>query len=185
MDHPQGDYFVGVDLGKKQDATAIALVKRTLEALRLLGLKVFPLETDYTAIIGYLHVLTSKIQTIHKVLIDQTGVGESFLDEAKKSVPNVEGLVLSLPAKQDVMNHLKMIMQANRLQIPYQLELVNELNVERFELTKTGQVQFSHPGGTHDDRLWAVALAVYATRTTPYPQLKRSHTIWLDRSTPS
>jgi len=44
------------------------------------------------------------------------------------------------------------------------VNLTSELNVERFELTKTGQVQFSHPEGTHDDILWAVALAVYATR---------------------
>lgn len=153
-----------MDLGKKQDATVIALVKRTLEALRLLGLKIFPLETDYTAIIGYLHVLTSKIRTVHKVLIDQTGVGESFLDEAKKSVPNIDGLILSQPAKQDVMNYLKLMMQEKRLEIPYQLELVNEFNIERFELTKTGQIQFSHPAGSHDDRLWAVALAVYASR---------------------
>jgi len=145
-------------------------VKRTLEALRLLGLKVFPLETDYTAIIGYLHVLTSKIQTVHKVLIDQTGVGESFLDEAKKSIPNVEGLVLSLPTKQDVMNYLKLMMQDKRLEIPYQLELLNEMNVERFELTKAGQIQFSHPAGSHDDRLWAVALAVYAARLQSTPR---------------
>jgi phage FluMu gp28-like protein len=178
---PQGDYFVGVDLGKKQDPTVIALLKKTLEALRLLGLKVFPLETDYTAIIGYLHVLTSKIQTVHKVLIDQTGVGESFLDEAKKSIPNIDGQILSQPAKQDVMNYLKLTMQQKRLEIPYQLELVNELNVERFELTKTGQIQFSHPAGSHDDRLWAVALAVFATKTTPFPQLKRSHTTWIER----
>lgn len=185
MDQLQGNFFAGVDLGKKQDPTAIALILRTLEALKLLGMKIFPLETDYTAIIGYLHVLTSKIRMVHKVLIDQTGVGESFLDEAKKSVPNVEGLVLTMPVKQDVMNYLKLMMQERRLQIPYQLELVNELNVERFELTKSGQIQFSHPHGTHDDRLWAVALAVYATKTTPFPQLKRSHTTWVDRSRPS
>jgi len=29
---------------------------------------------------------------------------------------------------------------------------------------KSGQYQFSHPSGTHDDSLWALALAVYASR---------------------
>jgi hypothetical protein len=29
---------------------------------------------------------------------------------------------------------------------------------------KIGQTQFSHPPGTHPDRLWAFALAVYAAR---------------------
>jgi len=79
------------------------------------------------------------------------------------------------------MNYLKLMMQGKRILIPYQLEVANELNVERFELTKAGQIQFSHPSGTHDDRFWAFALAVYATKTTPYPQLKRSHTTWIER----
>lgn len=38
------------------------------------------------------------------------------------------------------------------------------MNVERHELTKTGHMQFSHLSGTLDDRLWALALAVYASR---------------------
>ncbi len=59
---------------------------------------------------------------------------------------------------------MKQLMEEGRLHIPYDSELINEMNVERYELTKTGQMQFSHPGGTHDDRLWALALAVYASR---------------------
>src|SRR5206468_10394090 len=38
------------------------------------------------------------------------------------------------------------------------------MSAERFQLSKTGQLQFSHPAGTHDDRLWAFALANYASR---------------------
>jgi hypothetical protein len=60
--------------------------------------------------------------------------------------------------------------------MPYDSELIAELNVERYELTKGGQIQFSHPSGTHDDRLFAVALAVYAARQdAPYPQITRPH----------
>jgi phage FluMu gp28-like protein len=155
---------LGVDLGKKQDNSVIAVIRTDEDAMRLVGLKIFPLGTEYTAIVGYLHVLTEKLRTVQRILIDQTGVGESFLDEAKKSVPNVEGVVLSQLVKQDVLNYLKLLMQQKRVLIPYQLELANELNVERFELTKAGGIQFSHPAGTHDDRLWGVALAVYATK---------------------
>lgn len=161
------DYYVGVDLGKKADHSALAVIRRDEDALRLVAMKVWPLGTEYTGIVSFLGVLAERLRTVHRFLIDQTGVGESFLDEAKKSVANVEGIVLSLPVKQDVMNYLKLMMQEKRLLIPYQLELANELNVERFELTKSGQIQFSHPAGTHDDRLWALALAVYATRTAP------------------
>jgi phage FluMu gp28-like protein len=164
---------VGVDLGKKQDYTWLGVVRQDPDVLRLCALKGFPLGTEYTGVIGYLKILSERLQTVHRFLIDQTGVGEAFLDEAKKSVPNIEGVVLTVPVKQDILGHLKMQMQQKRVLIPYQLELANELNVERFELTKSGQIQFSHPAGTHDDRLWAVALAVYASKSAPTGTLLR------------
>ena len=80
--------------------------------------------------------------------------------------------MFSAPVKQDIMDFLKMMMQQKRFLIPYQLELANELNVERFQLTKAGQIQYSHPDGTHDDRDWAVALAVYSTQGPTVPGFK-------------
>jgi len=53
--------------------------------------------------------------------------------------------------------------------IPFDPELYHELNVERFELGKTGKILFNHPQGTHDDRFWAVALAVYAHEQAESP----------------
>ena len=46
---------------------------------------------------------------------------------------------------------------------PYQGDICNEFNVERFALRKDGGLAFSHPQGTHDNVFWASALAVYAT----------------------
>jgi len=171
----RGDYWAGLDLGKKHDYSVLALVRKDGDIFRLMGLKIFPLGTEYTGeagVVGFVRVLTKKLQTVHRILIDQTGVGESVVEEAKKSLPYAEGIILSVPVKQDIMNYLKIMMQQKRFLIPYQLELANELNVERFQLTKAGQIQFSHPDGTHDDRVWSVALAIFATRTPPVPQFK-------------
>jgi hypothetical protein len=55
------------------------------------------------------------------------------------------------------------------LHLPYDPDLIRELNAERFELGKTGKINFNHPQGTHDDRFWAVALAVYASEQAPHP----------------
>lgn len=49
------------------------------------------------------------------------------------------------------------------LHIPYDPGLFAELNAPTYELAKTGRIQFSHPEGAHDDRFWALALAVYAS----------------------
>ena len=48
------------------------------------------------------------------------------------------------------------------LHIPFDADLFHELNVERYELSKSGKLLFNHPQGTHDDLFWALALAVYA-----------------------
>ena len=171
----RADYWVGVDLGKKVDYSVVAVIRKDGDIFRLVGLKIFPLGTDYTGetgVISFLKVLNQKLQTIHKILMDQTGVGESVVEEAKKSVPHVVGIMLSESSKQDIMNFLKMMMQQKRLLIAYQLDVANELNIERFQLTKAGKIQYSHPDGTHDDRTWAVALAVFATRGPTVPGFK-------------
>jgi len=46
--------------------------------------------------------------------------------------------------------------------MPFDRELLDELNIEQYELTKTGAIRFHHPQGTHDDQFWALALAIYA-----------------------
>jgi hypothetical protein len=55
------------------------------------------------------------------------------------------------------------------LHIPFDPELFNELNVERYELSKSGKLLFNHPQRTHDDRFWSLALAVYAAEQEPSP----------------
>ena len=58
------------------------------------------------------------------------------------------------------------------LHIPFDPDLFHELNVERYELGKTGKILYNHPQGTHDDRFWATALAVYASEQAPPPPSK-------------
>ena len=45
--------------------------------------------------------------------------------------------------------------------VPFDRELINELNMERHELTNPSQVKFSHPDRTHDDSEagWKMAAA--------------------------
>jgi len=77
----------------------------------------------------------------------------------------VEGVMLTVPSKQEILGYMKHLMETDALKLYMDEDLLGQVNVERFELMKTGQIQFSHPDGTHDDELWALALGVYATRT--------------------
>jgi len=161
-------HIIGVDLGKKRDYSVIAVLRKSPEGVwKLVFMKRFKLGTPYAAVIGYLRVLCDKLPEVAKVVVDQTGAEYFVEDLAKLVKARVEGVMLSQPRKEEVMGHLKKMMQEGRLKIPYDQDLIAELNVERYELTKAGKIQFSHPPGTHDDRLWALGLAAYGTREEP------------------
>lgn len=73
-------------------------------------------------------------------------------------------------------NLLRERMRQKEVKIPYvptrelgDVDLTAELNVEKYELMKSGHVGFSHRQGTHDDIFWALALGVYAAVQAPRP----------------
>ncbi len=160
-----GKFFAGTDLGLKIDRSAVAVVDKQPPNLSVVHVTAFPQGTVFSNVTGYLTKLNERLQTLSRIYIDQTGLGGFFVPDAiKAGLKNALGIFLSLPEKQKIMDVLKRSMQDGLLHIPHDRELINEMSNERVELSKTGQLQFSHPSGTHDDRLWAVALAVYAAR---------------------
>jgi len=169
-----GTFFIGTDLGQKVDHSAVAVVRKDADVVSLVHLKRFKLGTEYGVVLGHMKLLQRTLQTVHRIYIDRTGVGEFFVEQAtKEDLKNVKGIMLSLPEKENIMGYMKGTMQKGLLRIPYDSELINEINVERYEQTQTGQTKFTHPNGAHDDRLWALALAVYAsgpaiTRYVPF-----------------
>ena len=159
-----GAFFIGTDLGQKVDHSAVAVVRKDGDVLSLVHLKRFKLGTEYGVVIGHMKLLQKALQAVYRIYIDRTGVGEFFVEQAaKEELKHVKGIMLSLPEKENIMGLLKRTMEKGEIKIPYDSELINEINVERYEQTQTGQTKFTHPSGTHDDRLWALALAVYAS----------------------
>ena len=62
------DYYAGIDLGKKVDHSVVAVVRRDEDALRLVAMKIFPLGTEYTGVIGYLRLLADRLRSVHRFL---------------------------------------------------------------------------------------------------------------------
>ncbi len=159
------DYYGGLDLGQKRDYSVVAVVLKKNGHFHLSHMHQFPLHTEYLQVFEYLKRVAERFRTVRAWYIDQTGVGEGFPEIARKyGLQNVHGVELSLPRKQDVMTNLKQVMEARRLHIPKLRDLVIEMGGEIAELTATGKTKFHHRSGTHDDRLWALALAVYGAR---------------------
>ncbi|MEM2906056.1 MAG: terminase family protein [Candidatus Bathyarchaeia archaeon] len=162
----RGAFYVGCDFGKAQDYTVIAVVERREDASRLIHLHRFPLGTAYASTIGYVKALSDRWRTVHAVWTDITGVGDYITEDMRNAgLPGVRGLTFTVAEKENLAQVLRDRMSRGLFRIPYDRELIDELNAERYELSKTGHVQFSHPEGTHDDRFWAVALAVAAVPT--------------------
>jgi len=160
-----GKFFAGADLGLKIDPSAVAVVEKIGQDLYLVHETAFPPSTVFYVVTGYLNLVNQRLQTVSRIYIDETGLGGFFVQDANKSgLKNAHGVFLSLPKKQEIMDYFKRKMQDGHLHFPRDPELMNEMSAERFQLSKTGQLQFSHVSGTHDDRLWAFALAVYASR---------------------
>ncbi|MEM2589558.1 MAG: hypothetical protein QXT44_07175, partial [Candidatus Bathyarchaeia archaeon] len=150
----------------------LTVVAREGDTLKVVHGNRFPLKTPYAAVIGYVKTLCDRWNRINRVLVDMSGVGDYVVEDMRNAgIREAEGVKFTVESKMEMAQWLKQCMVEKRLKIPYDPELIAELNIERFELTKDGKIKFSHPEGSHDDRFWSLALAVYAARAPPKPRL--------------
>ena len=160
-------YYIGIDLGMKTDYTVICMVEKTNNKLKLIHVKRPRLNGEYSDVLDYVKKLEHKFK-VNAVYVDQTGVGEVFVQNARKlGVQGLNGVMMTQQKKMDLMTNLKQVMQQGLLKIPYDRQLMDELNAEISRLSESGKTLFSHRSGTHDDRLWALALAAYPARNSP------------------
>jgi phage FluMu gp28-like protein len=176
----EGEFYAGVDFGKHNDYSVFIAIEKAGDKFLLRHLKMWPLETGYASVIGYVKSLQDRWDGFQKLRADITGVGEYIIEDMKNGgLENVEGVFFSLPRKQEMASLLKQRMAEGKYYFPYftwekpyRSDYVTELNVERFKLRKDGTIAFSHPRGTHDDTWWATALALYSTvEMKPEPQI--------------
>ncbi len=176
----RGDFYAGLDLAQTRDYCVLSVVEHTNDCLFLRHLKIFTHPTVYASVLGYIKALQDRWDGFERIRVDFTREGPSFIaDMENANIQNAEGVNFSVPRKSEMASLLKQRMLNKQLfyplltwERPYRGEICTELNVERFELRKDGNVGFYHPMGTHDDIFWSLALAVYATADmAPEPYL--------------
>jgi phage FluMu gp28-like protein len=174
---PLGEFYIGVDFGKERDYSIVVVLEKIGFVLRVVHVHRFPLHSEYASVIGYVKSLKDRWNSIRSVYADVTGVGNYIVEDMFRSgIPNVTGIGFTVQSKEEMANILREKMRSGELKIPYiparkigDIDLTTELNVEKFELMKTGHLGFSHPEGTHDDVFWSIALAVLGSVRTPIP----------------
>jgi phage terminase large subunit-like protein len=166
---PKGEYFAGLDLGKLQDHSALAIIQREAETLKLVYTHEFSLNTNYTEVIATAARANHQFH-LQQLLVDQTGIGEPILEALNEQDIPAEGATLTQDTKTEILTNLKLTMEQNRIAIPYDKRLCEQINDQQYAYTGNGKLTFTHPQNTHDDQLWALALAAQAARTTPQPK---------------
>jgi len=205
-------FFVGVDLGKVHDYTAIAVVERaelTGEwdpvmytyrkevALRLRHLERIPLGTPYPVVADRVTEVTQSPELTGRceLAVDATGVGRPVVDLIHLARPgckmmpvlvtggeretSVEGCY-GVP-KRDLMVGLQVMLQMGELEIAgglkHYADLLGEMGAIQVKVTQSGREQYgAWREGTHDDLVFAVALACWALRKR-YPR-RRGNGWW-------
>jgi phage FluMu gp28-like protein len=161
----KGEFYIGCDPAKKRDYFVISIVQKSDGKFFLVKKMQFPLGTEYSTVIQWLLKICKKHDRVVRILIDQTGLGDVIVELARKAgLKQATGEVLTMQKKQEILVFFKEQMQMGNIKISFDRELINQLNLEQYEVTETGQTKFNHPTGTHDDQLWSLALAVYAGR---------------------
>ena len=141
---------------------------------RLVFLKQFPLGTPYTYVVAYIQQLNRKFDIV-KGYCDQGAMCESLIEEVRQFAPQIEGIVFTAKTKQDLLTLLQTRMEQRRTTLPLDRALLTQINEQQYRFsrspvkptekpTEAGTITFYHPQGTHDDELWALALATCATK---------------------
>jgi len=167
----KGNFFAGLDLAQTRDYTVFSVVEQQNESIYLRHLNIFRQPTMYANVLGYIKVLQDRWAGFERIRVDFTREGPSFIaDMQAAEIDNAEGVNFSVPRKSEMASLLKQRMQSKRFfyplfswERPYPSDICTELNVERYDYRRDGNIGFSHPQGTHDDVFWSIALAVYAT----------------------
>jgi len=149
-------------------------VEKSGDALSLVHMHRFKKGTSIASVIGYIKVLAGRWERVESIYVDKTKHGDYVIQDMHEAgLRQAQGVTFTQDSKQEMAQLLRQRMQEDLLKMPFHRDTLDELNTEKYELTKTGRIAFSHPENTHDDRFWALALAVLAAEKSKTPTLIR------------
>jgi phage FluMu gp28-like protein len=156
-----GEHYLGVDIGRKRDITAICVLGKLGETLY-----VKHIEELSNATFGAQRLAIKSQYAEHggsRVCVDATGLGMQLAEELQQEIL-AEPVVFTNESKERMIVRVKRMMEAGRLIIPDNPKLVADLHAIRKEVTASNNVRFdaARTGEGHADRAWALALAVEA-----------------------
>lgn len=162
-------YQIGVDLAKYQDYTVITVIDlATFYIVKQLRFNKIDWNEQKEMIVREI-----KYWNKARTFIDSTGVGDPIVEDLKRLVP-VEPFHFSETSRAQLLNNLQVLFEQNKIKIPNDPELIDELKSMQYELV--GQkVKMKVPEGLHDDRIMSLGLACWGlAERMPYRELNEA-----------
>lgn len=166
MQTEQGDFQLGVDLAKYQDFTVITPFN--LNTFRVYKQDRFN-QIDWN--LQKARIEATALRYRARVKIDATGVGDPIVEDLKSRGLNItdeDAIKFTEVSRMNLLNHLAMLLEQDKIEIPDDEGLLNELESFQYSLTDKGRIKVSCPEGMHDDRVMSLALAVHGV-SNPVP----------------
>ena len=148
-------YEWGIDLAKLVDWTVVSGINRYNHRLEVF---------DRYNQIDY-NLQKARIEALYRrhgkgrAKVDATGVGQPIIDDLDARGMFIEPVMFTSATKSNLVTNLAIGIEQRKLQIPEIPELIEELNLFGYEVTKSGLIRYGAPEGYHDDCVMSLALA--------------------------
>lgn len=161
---PDGEYCLGIDIGRKNDLTAIAILIKSKGRHYIKEVLVLH-NVEYDEQFGK---ISSIIDSLHpkKVSIDATGIGNNLAENLKKKYGGmIDPVMFTNQSKNELFNNAKQHFGSDTFFLPEEPTLIDEFHSIRRVVSPSGGISFSAPreNGSHADRATACVLALRAS----------------------
>lgn len=160
----KGDVLVGMDIGRRRDLTviwALACVGEQLISLGLIEMVSTPFREQFQTLCDVL-----ECKCVRKCCIDESGLGMQLAEDAVEQygAHRVEPHTFTANLKEAMAGKLHVKMEGGSVRIPADKRIRDDLHSIEKSVTIDGKIRLraTRQEGSHADRFWALALAVYA-----------------------
>ena len=173
---PEGRISIGVDLAKERDETVFTVVETItdtdedgVESTRQFVRYVYATQDNYDKQMESLITLAKRVKA-SRVSIDQTGVGQVFVEDAKRKahleVPGTrfEGVVFTNDVKEKWATRFKGDLQMNKVTLLNHPALRRQIHGIQRTKTESNFYKFKGP---RDDYFWSLMLGLYGEGRQP------------------
>lgn len=174
--NPQdGSLYLGVDIGRRRDMTALWLIQMVGDVAWTRALIVLD-RMPFTEQQAWVDRILEHLP-VQRCCIDETGVGMMLAEQvqARFGTGRVEGVTFTNAVKAELAEALRPRFQDRLIRVPVDQTVAEDLHSVRKTATAAGNVRYlgERTEDGHADRFWALALAVHATETGTIPRMSR------------